>query len=260
MDRPSGSAALALVRAATPLHLEPALFDAMLEGWRIQHMARRLSPAFIRKEELTVRRFQDFAGCWPWQWRAEHLEAWIAQGSWAHSTIRAYEGSLSMFLSYVCDVRYGWAEECLNRLGTVPVQICNEHNTAVHVSSYEGRPGRRPLTRVELQALFDLADTKVSEAAVSRHKGWLATFRDATLIKVIYAFGLRRGEAAALDVADFAQNPAALELGRFGVCQVRFGKARGAARPAGELSPRSCPGWWGVHCRTTPARREPRSR
>jgi len=231
MNRPSGSAALVLVGAATPLHLEPALFDAMLEGWRTQHMARRLSPAFIRKEELTVRRFQDFTGCWPWQWRAEHLEAWIAQGSWTHSTIRAYEGSLSMFLGYVCDTRYGWAEACLDRLGAVPVQICNEHNTAVHVTEYEGRPERRPLSRAELQALFDFADDKVAEAASSRHKGWLAAFRDAILFKVIYAFGLRRAEAAALDVTDFTTNPAAPELGRFGVCQVRFGKAMRGSPP-----------------------------
>ncbi len=231
MNRPSGSAALALVSAATPLHLEPALFDAMLDGWRTQHMARRLSPAFIRKEELTVRRFQDYTCCWPWQWRAEHLEAWIAQGSWAYSTIRAYEGSISMFLGYVCDARYGWAEVCLERLGSVPVQICHERNTAVHVVEYEGRPERRPLSRPELQALFDFADHKIAEAALSRRKGWLAAFRDATLIKVIYAFGLRRAEAAGLDVTDFTPNPAAPELGRFGVCQVRFGKAMRGSPP-----------------------------
>jgi len=34
-----------------------------------------------------------------------------------------------------------------------------------------------------------------------------------------------KGEAAALEVTDFTPNPAAPEFGRFGVCQVRFGKA-----------------------------------
>jgi integrase/recombinase XerC len=53
----------------------------------------------------------------------------------------------------------------------------------------------------------------------------LAAFRDATLFKVIYAWGLRLREATMLDVVDFSSNPAAPELGRFGVCQVRFGKA-----------------------------------
>lgn len=231
MSSPAGSAALVLVNAATPLHVEPALFDAMLDGWRLQHTARRLSPSFIRSQELTIRRFQDFAGCWPWQWQPEHLEAWIGQGSWAHSTVRAYEGSLGLFLAYVCDPRYGWPEACFERLGAFPVQICNEHNTAVHVATYEGRPERRPLSRTELQVLFDQADDEVAAAAVSRHKGWLAAFRDATLIKVIYAFGLRRAEAAALDVTDFTMNPAAPEFGRFGVCQVRSGKAMRGSPP-----------------------------
>jgi hypothetical protein len=45
------------------------------------------------------------------------------------------------------------------------------------------------------------------------------------LFKVVYGWGLRRREAAMLDVADFAVNPAAPELGRFGVCHVRYGKA-----------------------------------
>jgi len=56
---------LVLVGAATPLHPEPALFDAMIEGWRRQHAARRLSPAITRCRERTVRRFQEFTGAWP---------------------------------------------------------------------------------------------------------------------------------------------------------------------------------------------------
>jgi len=102
---------------------------------------------------------------------------------------------------------------------------------AVHVAEYEGRPERRPLTRVELQALLDTADAMVDEAARSPRKGWLGAFRDATLLKVIYGWGLRRREAAMLDVCDFTANPAAPELGRLGVCQVRFGKAMKGSPP-----------------------------
>ncbi|MDB4872870.1 MAG: integrase [Gemmatimonadales bacterium] len=75
-------------------------------------------------------------------------------------------------------------------MGARPVQVCHEWNTAVHVADYEGRPERRPLTRVELQAFFDAADDRVEEAAASRRKGWLAAFRDATLFKVVYGWGL----------------------------------------------------------------------
>jgi len=37
----AGSAGLVLVDGAVPLRPEPALFDAMLEGWRRQKAARR---------------------------------------------------------------------------------------------------------------------------------------------------------------------------------------------------------------------------
>jgi site-specific recombinase XerD len=111
------------------------------------------------------------------------------------------------------------------------VQICHPDNTAVHVADYEGRPARRPLTRVELQAFFDAADDRVERAVEAGRKGWLAAFRDATLFKVCYAFGLRRREVAMLDVADFTANPAAPALGGLGVCQVRFGKAMRGSPP-----------------------------
>ncbi len=231
MVRPSGSAALVMVNSATPLHAEAAMFDAMLEGWRRQHSARRLSLSVIRDRERVVRRFREFCGNWPWEWRSDQVDEWISSGNWAHSTIRTYEGSLSLFMEFLCDPRYGWAAECLDRIGVVPIQICHERNTAVHVSDYEGRPARRPFTRLELQAFFDVADAAIVDAAISPRKGWFAAFRDATLLKVIYAWGLRRREAAMLDVNDFGPNPAALELGSFGICQVRFGKALRGSPP-----------------------------
>lgn len=231
MGRSPGSAALVLVGTGTPLHPAPALFEAMLEGWRRQHAARRLSSSLTADRQRVVRRFQAFAGSWPWEWQSAQLDAWIAQGGWAHSTIRSYQGAVALFLSYVCDPRYEWAEACVERVGVAPTQICHDINTAAHVCDYEGRPGRRPLTRDELQALFDTADGAVEEAASSPRKGWLPAFRDATLLKVIYGWGLRRREAAMLDVGDFAPNPAAPELGRFGICHVRFAKAMRGSPP-----------------------------
>jgi integrase/recombinase XerC len=228
--RVAGSAALVLVDGATPLRPEPALFEAMLEGWRRQQLSRRLSDSLIEGRERVVRRFAEFGG-WPWQWSSAQVEAWIAAGGWAHSTVRSYQGALAMFLGYACDPRYGWISECEQRVGARPVQVCHEDNMAPHVADYEGRPGRRPLTRQELQAFFDVADDKVEQAAASRRKGWLATFRDASLFKVVYGWGLRRREAAMLDVADFAVNPAAPRLGRFGVLHVRYGKAMKGSPP-----------------------------
>ena len=110
-------------------------------------------------------------------------------------------------------------------------QVFHEGNTPVHAADYEGRPERRPLTRAELQAFFDAADDLAERAACSRRKGHLAAFRDATLFKVIYGWGLRRREAAMLDVTDFAANPAAPELGGLGTCHVRYGKAMRGSPP-----------------------------
>jgi len=50
-------------------------------------------------------------------------------------------------------------------------------------------------------------------------------------LKVIYAWGLRRREAARLDVTDFSANVAAPEFGRYGTLLVRYGKASRGGPP-----------------------------
>ncbi len=71
----------------------------------------------------------------------------------------------------------------------------------------------------------------MEKAGCSRREGQLAAFRHATLFKVVYGWGLRRREAAMLDVTDFAANPAAPELGGLGTCHVRYGKAMKGSPP-----------------------------
>jgi integrase/recombinase XerC len=230
-DRVAGSAALTLVTGVRPLREAESLLEAMLSGWGRQQRSRRLGESIIGSRERTVRRFVEFTQAWPWEWAPGQVEEWIAQGRWAHSTVRSYQGALATFLEYVCDPRYGWVAECEQRVGARPVQVVGEWNAAVHVADYEGRPQRRALTRAELQALFDAADDRVERVAAAGRKGWLAAFRDATLFKVCYAFGLRRREVAMLDVTDFTPNPAAPQLGRLGVCQVRYGKAMRGSPP-----------------------------
>ena len=77
MEQP-GVAALAVVGGATPLRVESALFEEMLVGWRGQQLSRRLGGSLIEGRERTVRRFRVFADGWPWSWRAEQLERWVA--------------------------------------------------------------------------------------------------------------------------------------------------------------------------------------
>ncbi|MGH3304099.1 MAG: tyrosine-type recombinase/integrase, partial [Streptosporangiaceae bacterium] len=192
---------------------------------------RRLGGSLIETRERTVRRFQEFAEGWPWSWRPDQLERWVAEGGWAHSTVRGYQGAVASFCGYVTDPRYGWVTECEQRFGARPSQICHEDNAAVHVADYEGRPERRPLSRLECQSLFDAADDRAQRLAGSGRKGWLTAFRDATLFKVTYGWGLRCREVTMLDLADFTANPAAEQLGGLGVCHVRFGKAMRGSPP-----------------------------
>lgn len=129
------------------------------------------------------------------------------------------------------DPRYEWGQLCWERFGSHPVQVCHEWNTVADVLEMEARPQVRPLSRAEIEALFDYADEQVAVRARQGRKGWLAAWRDATLFKVIYAFGLRRREAAMLDLIDFGGNPKAPEFGGYGLCAVRWGKASKGSPP-----------------------------
>ena len=227
----AGAAHLELVSGVVPLRPEDAMLKAMLHGWRAQQKARGLQDATIEPRERLVRAFMDFTNQYPWNWGPGHVEEWTlslaAERQLAPSTIRGYQTDLRLFSEYLCDGRYGWAAECEKAFGpgAHPVPVCHEWNTIAHLSEYEGRPEARPFTREELQRFLDYADDQVERAATSGRKGALAAYRDATLFKVIYGWGLRRTEASKLDVADWGRNPAAPEFGRFGMLHVRYGKA-----------------------------------
>ena len=51
------------------------------------------------------------------------------------------------------------------------------------------------------------------------------------MFKTAYAFGLRHNETRMLDAADFGRNPHGTEFGEFGLCRVRFGKAKKGSPP-----------------------------
>lgn len=149
-----------------------------------------------------------------------------------------------MFCDFITSPHYRWAEECIKRFGTHPIQICHEWNTAAYLEDYEGDVERRPLTREECQALFDYADDQVEKAVRLGRKGALTSYRDATVFKTIYGWGLRAREVSRLDLTDFYRNPKAPELGKFGMMNVRWGKGRRARVLAAGWWPASCPGRW----------------
>jgi integrase/recombinase XerC len=230
-----GTAVLSLVGGVSLLHPQDQVFAAMLDGWGRQQQSRFLAASTIVGRRQLVERFARWTNEYPWQWRPVDLEEWtaaaVSERKVAHSTVRGEQVTLSLFCEYVCDSRYGWAAECESRFGSFPVQICHEWNTVQHRSEFEGRPGNRPLTRVELQALFDHADARVESVRARGRKGWLAAFRDATLLKVAYGWGLRRRELTMLETVDFGRNPKAPEFGNAGVLSVRWGKAKSGGPP-----------------------------
>lgn len=225
----AGAAHLELVSGVAQLRPEDAMFEAMLRGWQAQQAARGLQAGTIAPRERLARRFLEFTNEYPWKWVPAHVDEWTlslrGEGQLAPSTIRGYQTDLRLFSEYVTDGRYGWAVACEEAFGTHPVAICHEWNTIAHLNDYEGNPEARPLTRDELQRFFDYADDQVDRAVRAKRKGALAAYRDATLFKVIYGWGLRRTETAKLDVVDWGRNPAAAEFGRYGMLHVRYGKS-----------------------------------
>ena len=198
-----GSARLVLVEGVVHLNEEEAVFEAMLEGWARQQRSRLLSDSTIAMRDRLIRRFAEFAECYPWVWRPADVEdftVFLTSGKdrLALSTIRGYHLALRMFCDYLVDSRYEWARQCRDRFNQVPVQVCHEWNTVAHLNDYEGRPQRRPLTYEELQRLLDYLDDRVDRIAAMGRKGSASALRDALMIKTTYAYGLRRNDAAKL--------------------------------------------------------------
>jgi len=231
---PSGSARAVLASGVSFLQPEEEVLKSMLAGWAAQQTSRYLAPITIEKRDLTVRRFVAFTNDYPWRWASADVEEWstaMVSAGLAHATMRNYQQTVALFLGYLCDLRYGWDTVCEARFGTHPTQVFHEANMAVHRTETEGRPTTRPFSRQETLDFFNFCDDRVATAAGSGRKGWLTAYRDSVLFKVIYAWGLRRNEAAMLDLSDWSANASAPQFGRFGALSVRYGKASKGSPP-----------------------------
>jgi len=234
---PPGFSSLHLAVGVSFLNEEEAVFQGMLDGWTSQQIGgRNLRKRSVDNNVRLVQRFHRFANEWPWQWSAASCDEWmthlVAVKHLAPSTMRTYQFSIRSFCDYICSEYYGWVQECMDRFQTHPIQVCYEWNTVAHLQDYEGRPGRRPATREELQLIFDRADQDVDDCLTAGRKGALAAYRNATLLKVVYGWGLRANEAVHLDVTDFYRNPHVPEFGGYGILQVRHGKSSRGSVPA----------------------------
>jgi integrase/recombinase XerC len=219
-----------------PLHIEHAMFDAMLAGWRSQQAARYLKPKTIHANETGVRAFVEQVGCWPWEWRASHADEYFEDllarpQRLARSTLRAYQQRLKGFSEYVCDRRYPWSVICEREFGRGPGQLFDGRNLVAHLDEFEGDPRRRPLTVDEPEAFFGACEARIDTARRLGRKGSLQAWRDQALFKIKFAWGLRRAEVAMLDVCDFRPAHELPEFGAYGQVHVRWGKAKRGGGP-----------------------------
>lgn len=116
------------------LRAEDRVFEAMLDGWRAQMLARGLSMSYIKSSCGTVQRFQEHANEYPWTRSAHHVDEFLAdrrssEKGLALSTLRANSGVIRAFCSYLTDGRYGWAAFCERVFADIPVQVVFEWNS-----------------------------------------------------------------------------------------------------------------------------------
>lgn len=217
------------------MHLERAMFEAMLTAWRSQQVARYLKAQTMRANETAVRRFTEQVGCWPWEWRASHVDEYFEDlltrpERLARSTLRGYQLRLKVFSEYACDRRYPWVVICEREFGRGPGRLFDE-NVVAHLDECEGDPRRRPLTVDELEAFFAACEQRIELSHRTGRKGALQAWRDQALFKVKFGWGLRRAEVAMLDVVDFRPHAKLPEFGGFGQLHVRWGKAKRGGGP-----------------------------
>lgn len=212
------------------------VFEAMLDGWSSQMLARGLQVATIKSRIGVLTRFQRYAAEFPWTWKAVDLDDFMAERrSGARpitlNTLRAESNAIAMFCSYLTNPAYGWLEFCQRQFGSIPNQICFDWNTPRHSTDDAVPTTRRSFTRDELEQLFGHLDDAVDAARAVGSKRWLPLFRDSIAFKLCYAYGLRRRELTMLDLHDFGPNPHVPDYGMFGALTVRWAKGTAGSGP-----------------------------
>ncbi len=205
------------------------LFAGMLESWLTELTARHLGEDYVKNRASVVGRFRDWCDSDPWHWQPEFMNRWSAElvdEGLSASTIQSYQGAVRQFCDHVTNPAYEWAQRCVERFGTHPIQICFDWNTTTHVEDLECDPARRPLTREEVQTFLSCLYERTSAAAVRGTKGTVTAKRDYVFFAVVYAFGLRIDEACHVELADFSEVPGYGHCGTFGQLHVRYGKAK----------------------------------
>lgn len=227
-SRVPGVASLSVVPGVRLLRPSEAAFEKMIEGFVECQQARALQPDTIAGRVRTVRQLQAFSDAFPWEWNASVFDRWSAAvaAAVAHSTLGQKQLQLSAFLSYLVNPAYGWASVCREMFGAFPAMVLAELNSVRHSQGYVGRPSRnRPLTRPEVRTFFGQIDPEIARLRAAGHKGALTAARDLAMFTTMYGWGLRRREAARLEVHDWRRQARLAEFGDFAGLAVRWGKS-----------------------------------
>lgn len=192
-----GTASLHLVNGVALLRPEEQVFAGMLSGFAHQQLARNLARSTVEGRENTVRAFAAYVNTYPWLWTPAMVDEWLGDlrslRDLKRSTIRSYSEAVRACCHVVTGPLYEWSAMCEERFGTHPVQVVHEWNTAVHVQDNEADAKKRAFTKAGLHAFFAHCDDQVARIRAFGRKGWLPAFRDATLFKTAYAYGLFSG-------------------------------------------------------------------
>ncbi len=123
------------------------VFDAMLDGWRAQMLARGLTTETIGNRCRLVRRFQTFSGEFPWQWRPVDIEDFLAERRSGEkpislTTLRSDSNSVAMFCAYLTHPAYGWTDFCERTFGDIPSQSRRSASTGIRLSTRPTMPSQ----------------------------------------------------------------------------------------------------------------------
>ena len=92
--------------------------------------SRGLAEATVMHRVWQIRRFSNFVGSYPWEWKPVDVEDYTSSllsgpKPLSHSTIRGYHLMIRVFCGFLVDPRYDWQSLCLERFDAVPTQICH---------------------------------------------------------------------------------------------------------------------------------------
>jgi len=105
-DVPGAAPLLLIDGTSRLLRPDEQVFEAMLEGWVNQQLARSLKKSTIEARVALVRRFQRHTNEYPWSWRPVDVEEFIGDRTSrerpiALSTVRSDAAAIRGFCDYV---------------------------------------------------------------------------------------------------------------------------------------------------------------